>query len=151
MVDNCKRPSPAIRGAAVTRIGDPAPNEIQELIRAVLSQGAMEAFQIKNPHPHDLAVELVGQGRHVKSAVRRFLCDYWSQLTIAEPGPECRGVSNHIYAMKPYLGDKRQMYVKFTMRINEEFPLASKITVVSFHPAFGSAPIDQLPTKDRHE
>lgn len=131
----------------MSRVGDPAPKHIQQLIWEVLSQGAIEAFQIKNPHPHEQAVELVGDGKPVKAAVRRFLCAYWTDLTIAEPGPECRGVADHIYAMKPNIGEKQQMYVKFTLRINEDCPLASKITLVSFHPAFDSAPIDQLPEK----
>jgi hypothetical protein len=135
----------------MSRIGDPAPCEIQKLVHEVLSRGALEAFQIKNPHPHDTAVELVGEGRFVKAVVRGFLCDYWCELTIAESGPECRGVSDHIYAMKPHLGGNRQMYVKFTLRINEDFPLASRITLVSFHPAFDSETIDQLPTKGPYE
>jgi len=53
--------------------------------------------------------------------------------------------------MKPHLGGNRRMYAKFTLRINEAVPPASKITLVSFHPAFDSASIDQLPTKDPHE
>jgi hypothetical protein len=135
----------------MSRIGDPAPHDIQELVREVLLNGAIQAFQIKHPHPHDTAVELVGDGRFVTATIRRFLCDYWGDLTIAEPGPECRGVSEHIYAMKPHLGGNQRMYVKFTLRLNKDFPLASRITLVSFHPAFASAPIDQLPTKERHE
>jgi hypothetical protein len=140
----------------MSRTGDPAPDDIQELVREVLSNGAIQAFQIKSPHPHDTAVELVSDGRFVAAAVRRFLCDYWCCLTIAEPGPECRGVTEHIYAMKPDLGGSRRMYVKFTVRLNRACPLASRITLVSFHPAFDSAPIDQLPTdqlptRERHE
>jgi hypothetical protein len=135
----------------MTRIGDPASHDIQELIREVLSNGAIRAFQIKSPHPLDNAVALVSDGRFATTAVRRFLCEYWCGITIAEPGPECRGVSEHIYAMKPHLGGNRRMYAKFTLRINEAVPPASKITLVSFHRAFDSEPIDQLPTKDPHE
>lgn len=121
-----------------------APDRIEKIVKAVLERNAMRGIQLAAPSQYNRAEEMA-DGRPPAATVRRFMLQYWTNLEIATPDPECRYFSDHLYEMKPWIGARRRMYVKFGLEIDPENEAASRITIIRFHPAIDSEAIDRIP------
>ena len=124
--------------------GKRAPERIQEIVRAVLERNAMRSIRLGRQNEHN-RVEEMADGRPPIPTVRRFLLDYWSDLETANTSPGCRELFDHLCEMKPEIGPGKRMYVKFGLDIDSDNYAASHITIVRFHPAIDSRPIDRIP------
>jgi hypothetical protein len=87
----------------------------------------------------------MADGRPPIQTVRRFLLDYWTDLESANASPGCRELFDHLCEMKPEIGPGKRMYVKFGLDIDSDNYAASHITIVRFHSAIDSRPIDRIP------
>lgn len=124
--------------------GKRAPSAIQRIVKAVLQYDSMMGVQIAPANNYNRAVEMA-DGRPPVATVRKFLLAYWTDLEVGKPDPEVRNYSKHLYVMKPVIKPRHCLYVKFTLKINEDNEAASHLTIVRFHPAIGSEPIDRIP------
>jgi len=125
-----------------------APDFIQETVRAVLTRNAMRANISLGPQDEGNRVEEMANGRPPILTVRKFLLQFWVDVEIANPSPGCRERFDHLCEMKPWLGPRKRMYVKFGLNVNAEYSAASWITIVRFHKAIGSEHIDVIPELD---
>jgi hypothetical protein len=124
--------------------GKRAPEQIQEIVKAVLERNAMRSIRLGPPSEYNRAEEMA-DGRLAIPTVRQFLLDFWTDLETANPSPGCREHFDHLCEMKPEIGPGRRMYVKFGLDIDSDNYAASHITIVRFHPAIDSRPIDRIP------
>lgn len=127
--------------------GKRAPERIQEIVKAVLKRNAMRSIRLGSQNEGN-RVEEMADGRPPIQTVRRFLLDFWTDLETANPSPGCREHFDHLCEMKPEIGPGRRMYVKFGLDIDSDNDAASHITIVRFHPALDSKPIDRIPEID---
>ena len=125
-----------------------APDFIQETVRAVLTRNAMRSNISLGPQNEGNRVEEMANGRPPILTVRNFLLQFWVDVEIASPSPGCRELFDHLCEMKPWLGPRRRMYVKFGLNVDTENPAASSMTIVRFHEAIGSEPIAVIPELD---
>jgi hypothetical protein len=125
-----------------------APQQIQEIVRAVLTRDAIKTNISLGPQNEGNRVEEMANGRPVIQTVRKFLLQYWGDVEIANPSPGCRERFEHLCEMKPWLGPRKRMYVKFGLNVDTENPAASRMTIVRFHAAIGSEPIAVIPELD---
>lgn len=121
-----------------------APERIQEIVKAVLKQNAMRSIRL-GPQNQYNRVEEMADGRAPIPLARRFILDFWTDLETAEPNPECRERFDYLCEMKPECGPGRRMYVKMGLDIDPDKDAASHITIVRFHPAIDSKPMDRIP------
>lgn len=124
--------------------GKRAPEHIQKIVQAVLKRNAMKSI-ILAPQNEYNRVEEMADGRPAVATVRRFLIDFWTDLETAKPDLDCRGSFDHLCEMKPLIGTRKQMYVKFGLEIDSDNPAASHIVILRFHAAIDSDPIDRIP------
>lgn len=122
----------------------PAPERIQKIVKAVLERNAMQSIRLAPQNEHN-RVEEMADGRRPIATVRQFLLDFWTDLENANPSPGCRERFDHLCEMKPEIGPGKRMYVKFGLDIDSDNDAASHITIVRFHPAIDSRPIDRIP------
>ena len=127
--------------------GKRAPEHIQKIVQAVLERNAMKSVTLAPPNAYN-RVEEMANGRTVVATVRRFLIDFWTDLETAKPDPDCRGSFDHLCEMKPRVGMRKQMYVKFGLQIDSDNSAASRIVILRFHAAIDSDPIDRIPEKE---
>lgn len=125
-----------------------APDFIQDAVRAVLTRNAMRSNIWLAPQNEGNRVEEMANGRPPILTVRKFLLQFWVDVEIANPSPGCRELFDHLCEMKPWLGPRRRMYVKFGLNVDTENPAASRMTIVRFHEAIGSEPIAVIPELD---
>ena len=125
-----------------------APDFIQETVRAVLTRNAMRANISLGPQNEGNRVEEMANGRPVILTVRKFLLQFWVDVEIANPSPGCRERFPHLCEMKPWLGPRKRMYVKFGLYVDAENAVASRIMIVRFHEAIGSEHIAVIPELD---
>jgi hypothetical protein len=104
----------------------------------------MRSIRLGRQNEHN-RVEEMADGRPPIPTVRRFLLDYWTDLEAANASPGCRELFDHLCEMKPEIGPGKRMYVKFGLDIDSDNHAASHITIVRFHPAIDSRPIDRIP------
>jgi len=127
--------------------GKRAPEHIQKIVKAVLKRNAMRSITLAPQNEYN-RVEEMADGRPAVATVRRFLIDFWTDLETAKPDPACRGSFDHLCEMKPLIGTRKQMYVKFGLEIDSDNPAASHIVILRFHAAIDSDPIDRIPEKE---
>jgi len=127
--------------------GKRAPEHIQKIVKAVLKQNAMRSITLAPQNAYN-RVEEMADGRPAVATVRRFLIDFWTDLETAKPDLDCRGSFDHLCEMKPLIGTRKQMYVKFGLQIDSDNPAASHIVILRFHAAIDSDPIDRIPEKE---
>jgi len=125
-----------------------APDFIQETVRAVLTRNAMRTNISLGPQNEGNRVEEMANGRPPILTVRKFLLQFWVDVEIANPSPGCRERFDHLCEMKPWLGPRKRMYVKFGLDVDAENPAASRIIIVRFHEAIGSESIAVIPELD---
>jgi hypothetical protein len=128
--------------------GKRAPQRIQEIVKAVLQRNAMRGVQLAQPSHYNRAEEMA-DGRPPAATVRRFMLDYWTDVEIATPDADCRYFSEHLYEMKPLIGIRQRIYVKFGLEIDPDNNAASHIRILRFHPAIDSDPIERIPEARR--
>jgi hypothetical protein len=125
-----------------------APDFIQDSVRAVLTRNAMRTNISLGPQNEGNRVEEMANGRPPIQTVRKFLLQFWVDVEIANPSPGCRERFDHLCEMKPRLGHRKRMYVKFGLNVNAENPAASWITILRFHKALDSEHIAVIPELD---
>jgi len=128
--------------------GRRAPDQIQQIVKAVLGRDSMRNI-ILGPQNEYNRVEEMAESRRPVPTVRKFLLDFWADLEVAIPNPECRERFDHLCEMKPWIGSRKRMYVKIGLRVDADNNAASHITIVRFHAAIDSEPVDRIPELDR--
>lgn len=124
--------------------GKRAPEHIQKIVQAVLKRNAMQSISLAPQNAYNRVKEMA-DGRPPVATVRRFLIAFWTDLETAKTDPDCRGSFDHLCEMKPLIGPRKQMYVKFGLEIDSDNPAASRIIILRFHAAIDSDPIDRIP------
>ena len=128
--------------------GRRAPDQIQQIVKAVLARNAMQSIFL-GPQNQYNRVEEMADGRRPIPTVRKFLLEFWTDLETASPNPDCRERFDCLCEMKPWLGPRKRMYVKLGLSIHADNNAASHITIVRFHAAIDSEPVDRIPELDR--
>ncbi len=128
--------------------GRRAPDQIQQIVKAVLARNAMRSIFL-GPQNQYNRVEEMADGRRPIPTVRKFLMEFWTDLETASPNSDCREQFDYLCEMKPSLGPSKRMYVKMGLSIHADNNAASHITIVRFHAAIDSEPVDRIPELDR--
>lgn len=126
-----------------------APDDVQRIVWAVLRSGMANCIRLE-PEPLENVKKLLRDGQKASAAVRDLLRDYGSDVHVAPVDADCRFYAHALYVMRPEVregGGVKQMYVKFSLVVDEDDESLSDLCVIRFHPSNGYESITRFPRR----
>ncbi len=126
-----------------------ASDDIHRIVWAVLRSGMANCIRLE-PEPLENVKKLLRDGQKPSAAVRDLLRDYGSDVHVAPVDADCRFYAHALYVMRPEVkegGVVKQMYVKFSLVIEQDDESLSDLRVIRFHPSTGHESIKRFPRR----
>lgn len=126
-----------------------APDDVQRIVWAVLRSGMANCIRLE-PEPLTEVKKLLRDGQKAAAAVRDLLRDHGSDVYVAPVDAECRFYASALYVMRPEVregGVVKQIYVKFSLVIDDDDESLSELRVIRFHPSTGHDSIKRFPRR----